>query len=553
MSDTPIIVNATADAITDAGGKTLAQTSAELGAHRDIPANSSNSSAATAPSAARVYSRNVLINVARIGVFGAIGVLLPAFLTHRLPVNVYGAWTLVLQIAGYIGYLDFGIQIAVAKYIAERAAANDLEGCGRHASAGAAVTCGTASLGVLLSVVFSLLVPRIFPSMPPALAKDVSRGVLLIGLSTALQLGTSAFSGIFIGLQRYAFPTSVDIISKFVYGLVLVIMVARHATLTQMGAGVAVVNTSAAVMQFLAWRFFAHHIAIRPALVEWPTVKRIVSYCAVLGIWTAGMLIITGLDTTIVGRVDFNETAFYAIAATPITFLTMTLHATLSPLIPAASAMSVTRSAAQMGELLARITRYAFMILQMSGLPLILFGYVVLSVWVGPVYAKHGLILLRILVLAHIVRNLCAPYASMVIATGMQSVATWAGVCEAVTNLGTSLVLGKMYGAVGVASGTLIGAVVGVAVHYALSMRYTQGILAIAPARLFRQGILRPSASILPTVLLLPLFWRPVNVHLTAVLVMLWAVLSGILFWSIDLTAEDRARILPVLRRPLHI
>lgn len=553
MSDSPIIVTATADAITDAAGKTLAQTSAEVDAQIGHSATPATSTETSAPSAARVYSRNVLINVARIAVFGAVGVMLPAFLTHRLPIEEYGAWILILQVAGYIGYLDFGIQIAVSKYIAEYDAAGDVEGCGQHASAGVAVTLGTATLGLILSIVISLLIPRIFPSMPPALAADVGRGVLLVGISTAVQLGSSAFAGIFIGLQRYAVPTFNDIVSKIVYAVVIIVMVAHHSTLTAMGLGVAVINIGSAIFQVVAWRLYAHQIPVSPRYVVWPVVKRMLTYCSVLGIWTAGMLIITGLDTTIVGRVEFAETAFYAVAATPITFLSMCLHAGLSPLMPAASAMSVTRTATQMGQLLARTTRYAFLILQMSGLPLILFGYYVLLFWVGPAYARHGLILLRILVLAHIVRNLCAPYATMVIATGMQKVATWAGVCEAVTNLGTSLVLGKLYGAVGVASGTLIGAVVGVVVHYTLSMRRTQGILAISPLRLLRQGVLRPSLSLLPTLLLLPIFWKPVPVHLAALYLMAWLITSVILFWQADLTRQERASIVPRLRGPLRI
>src|ERR1035438_8929041 len=83
--------------------------------------------------AARVYSRNVLISGLRTAVFAFSGVMVPAFLTHRLPPETYGAWTLILQIAGCISYLEFGIQIAVAKYIAEYTAANDWEGCHQHA------------------------------------------------------------------------------------------------------------------------------------------------------------------------------------------------------------------------------------------------------------------------------------------------------------------------------------------------------------------------------------------------------------------------------------
>ena len=505
-----------------------------------------------ATSAARVYSRNVLISAARIGVFACAGVLLPAFLTHRMPTSVFGAWTLILQIAGYVGYLEFGIQIAVSKYVAEFIASGDTDSCHRHASAGVAITGGTAALGIVLSVVFSLLIPRLFPEIPRALAKDVSHGVLLVGSSAALLLGTSAFPGIFLGLQRYAVPTSIAILSKLLYAVLLITMVAHGSSLIAMGAGVALLNTATALAQVLAWRWMAREIRVGIPWLQMAIVKRVLGYCAVLGLWTAGLLIISGLDTTLVGRLDFPETAFYAIAATPLTFLTMTLQAGLNPLMPAASALSVTHSAQQMGQTLLRSTRYAFLILQATGLPLFLFGYTILSVWVGPSYARHGLALLRVLVLAHIVRNLCAPYATMVIAVGMQRYATWAGLWEAVVNLSLSIVLGIHLGAIGVALGTLVGAVVGVLLHFLLSMRHTTSLLAISRRDLLRKGFLQSSLSLLPTVALLPVFWRPEHVAYTPAYVGLWAVASAILFWRTNLRAEERGTLCSKLRSRLH-
>ncbi len=502
-------------------------------------------------SAARAYSRNVLISAGRIGVFACAGVLLPAFLTHHMPTSVFGAWTLILQISAYVGYLEFGIQIAVAKYVAQFIAADDTESCHHHATAGVAITVASASLGLILSVVFSLLTPRLFPEIPSALAGDVSRGVLLVGSSSALLLGSSAFAGIFLGLQRYGVPTSISIANKLLYAVLLIVMVAHGSSLTAMGLGVAILNTATALGQGVAWWFLARQVRVGPAWLRFAVVKRVFSYCLVLGVWTAGLLIISGLDTTIVGRLDFAETAFYAIAATPLTFLCMVLQAGLNPLMPAASALSVTRSPQQMGQTLLRSTRYAYLILQISGLPLFLFGYAILRLWVGPVYAQHGLPFLRILVLAHIIRNLCGPYATMVIAVDLQRYATWAGFWEAIVNLTTSLWLGMHLGALGVALGTLIGAVVGVALHFLLSMRHTAAALAISRRQLLLRGLLRPSLPLLPTVLLLPLFWRPEITAFTPLYAIAWAAITGFLIWRSALTTKERDAAVGLLSKTL--
>ena len=73
-------------------------------------------------------------------------------------------------------------------------------------------------------------------------------------------------------------------------------------------------------------------------------------YCAVLTVWSVCMLFISGLDLTIVGHYSFSETAYYAIANAPTSFIMMIGRGTDEPLLPATSALSVHRNSAQMGE-----------------------------------------------------------------------------------------------------------------------------------------------------------------------------------------------------------
>ena len=519
----------TADPIEDAAGGPIAQVSTT-----------------------RAYSRNVLVSGLKMAVFAGSGVLLPAYLTHHLSSGAYGGWILILQLASYINYLDLGMQTAIAKYIAQYEAAGDAEECNRHASAGAAISCLTGLGGILLSVALAASVSHIFKGIPPAMSRDVSRGVLLVGASTAILLAASPFASYFIGLQRYAIPTFLQIANKLLYALVLIVMVAQHRSLTLMGASVAILNVLTALIQVGCWRFMLPQIQVRLSLVVYPIVKQMVVYCAVLGIWSSGMLIITGLDTTVVGHFDFTATAFYAIAATPVTFLGMLQHAALNPLMPAVSALSVTRTPDHLGRLLTRTTRYITLILEVSGLPLILFGTLVLTVWVGPTYAKHSLVLMRMLLLASIVRNICAPYATMVVATGRQKAATLSGVCEAVVNLASSLVLGKFYGAIGVAAGTLIGAVVGVLVHFLVSMPRTQDSIEVAPGRLFNIALIPACVAAIPTAILLFFFWRPVLVPYTLAIILVWALATAGLAWRPGLTASEHTQILSKFRQTIR-
>src|SRR5271170_3158047 len=67
----------------------------------------------------RTVAKNATANVVRGSATAAVAILLPHFLTHALDRDRFAAWSLMLQIAAYVGYLDFGLQTAVARFVAQ--------------------------------------------------------------------------------------------------------------------------------------------------------------------------------------------------------------------------------------------------------------------------------------------------------------------------------------------------------------------------------------------------------------------------------------------------
>jgi O-antigen/teichoic acid export membrane protein len=490
--------------------------------------------------AAATFTRNSLISVGRLLATTVVALVLPAYLTHRLPVKTYSAWVLLLQMSAYVGYLDFGVQTAVAKYVAEFEAKADSTGAGMRASAGLALMSLAAVLGVILTLTLAWRVPHLFAQMPPALYPSVRISLVLIGVSLSLGLLGSVPSAIFLGLQRYSVPMVISLLNRALYTIVVVSTVFLHGSLAIMGAGVAAVNVATGMIQISAWRRMASHVRLSFAGLDRVVLKQMLSYCSVMGIWTVGMLCVSGLDVTIVGHFDFGQTAFYSIATLPTNFMLSMMGAALGPLLPAASALSTSRSAEAMGELLSRLTRYSTVLLLLCGLPMMLGGYWILSLWVGAAYAAHTIAFLRVLLLANIVRNICLPYATMVVALSRQRVATASAITEAVVNLASSIWLARHYGAMGVALGTLIGSAAGVAMHFGISMGYTQVNFAIPRLRLLAGGIVRPASIAVPSALLLPMWWRTGPPSLTPALRIGWRSALG--YWP-GLSASRRTRV----------
>ncbi|HWZ52271.1 MAG TPA: polysaccharide biosynthesis C-terminal domain-containing protein [Granulicella sp.] len=498
------------------------------------------------------FARNSAANVLRLGLTSLVAILLPAYLTHHLPVATYGAWVLILQLGAYVSYLDFGVQTAVAKYIAEYEAKGDYDGCSRCASVGLAIMLAAAALGVVLTLLLAWRAPHLFRAMPPNLLADARISILFVGVSLSITLAASVFSAVFLGLQRYQVPMVSGVATRLLYAAVICVAVALHSSLATMGAAVAAANVAGALLQVVLWKRLAAHVKVTLQAIDRTMLRQMLAYCAVLTIWSVCMLFITGIDITLVGHYAFNQVAFYSIASSPTNLILLVIGAALGPLLPATSALSVARSPQQLGDILARTTRYSTIVLLLTGLPVVVGGYIILRLWVGSNYAVHSIEFLRILLLANIVRNLCAPYSTMVVALSRQRVATAAAITEAVVNLGCSIWFAKHYGAIGVAMGTLVGSFAGVAMHFGVSMAYTQTNFAVPRMQLFLKGILRPSAIALPSLLLLPLWWREAAPALN---VGMWAfgILGTLLLaWFAAITAAERSQLRRFLRRRLR-
>ncbi len=501
---------------------------------------------------AKTFTRNAFISVGRLFLSTLVALVLPAYLTHKLPVRTYSAWVLILQMSAYVGYLDFGVQTGISKYVAEFEARCDSIGSGMRASAGLAIMLCTSIVGVLLTLALAWRVPQIFGEMPPALYRDVRLSLVFVGISLSFGLFCSVFSSIFLGLQRYTVPTVLALLNRFFFTGVVVAAVARHSSLAWMGALVALVNIVTGLLQFAAWRRYVSHVRLSLRNLDFGMVRKMLAYCSALAVWSAGMLCVSGLDVTIVGKYAFDQTAFYAVATLPTNFMLSIMGAALGPLLPTASALAVSRSPAQMGDVLNRTTRYSTILLLFSGLPLLVGGYWVLRLWVGESYALHAIAFLRILVVANVIRSVCMPYASMLVATDSQKVAIAGATSEAVVNVVASVYLVQRVGAVGVAYGTLLGAFVSVAMHFAVSMHFTFSKFSVSRLRLLSAGMLRPLLIVVPTAVLWRSWWTVGPPLVPWPYVVGWLVSTLLLGWFGTIDAAERKALLGIVRRRLE-
>ncbi len=489
-------------------------------------------------------------NLVRMLLSMLVSLLLPPFLVHRMAPAEYSAWVLILQLSAYVTYLDFGVQTAIGKFVAEYDALGDRKAAREMVSSAFSLLSIASMAGCILVLVLTYRVPQIFHQMPAFLFHDVRVGLLCIGISVCFMLPFSVFMTTFTGLQQYGFPTLFISASRILSALCLVVVILLHGSIFEMAWAMAIFNIGTAIAQVVGWKQYASdRVPFSFFYFDRNCLRKLAEYCGVLSIWTMGSLLISGLDTTIVGHFDYGNTGYYAVAGSATNFMLMLTGNMLSPLLPAISSLQTERTPEQMGELLIRATRLGAAVLLAFGLPLLIGGYPLLTLWLGSSYAAKSVLFLEILVVGNIFRQLSFPYALFIVATGKQRYATVAPVAEAIVNIILSVLLARRYGAIGVAVGTLIAAFVGLAAHASISMRYTQATIAVHRLRLLTQGVLRPACSILPTLLILP-FWHRYNpwpanpAVLTA-----WIGSTLALLWWVVLSEAERGQVRALIHR----
>lgn len=401
-------------------------------------------------------------NVVRGGASAVVALILPHFLTRDLSVAKYAAWILMLQIAAYSNYLDFGLQTAVARYVAQAVERRDDGHRDRIISTTFILLSIAGLLALVIAVVIVFNMRRLFHSAPLGIIGELQNGALLLSASAAALLPLSTFTGVLVGLQSNEYPALAIGGTRLLGAAGVLILVRYTHSLAWLALCIAGFNFLGGILQYVFCRKLLPTMHIRLHEVTRKIVKELVHYCAGLTAFSVGMLLVGGLDVVIVGYFAFNASGYYAIAATVISFMVGMSGAVYTALMAPMAVMQERREYPRIRSLVLKTTRtgsYASLSLVIL---IILAGRPLLTLWVGPVYATHALPFLEILLWAQAIRLTGVAYSVALVATAQQNYGIAAALAEGITNLFASIIGAYYLGPIGVAWGTFVGSIVGV-------------------------------------------------------------------------------------------
>jgi O-antigen/teichoic acid export membrane protein len=441
-------------------------------------------------------AKNAFANVMRGGASAVVAIVLPHFLTRSLGPDRFAGWALVLQLAAYANYLDFGLQTAVARYLAGALEKGDHQLRDRLLSNAIAILAAAGVIAFCGLGIIAWQLPHLFRSVPPGLAGEIGLGVVTLGLSAAVGLPLSAYSGVLIGMQRNEFPAITVASSRLLGAIAVVVVVNQTHSLVWLSLCVGGFNLLAGFAQYAIAKKLLPGLRFSIASLDRAMTTELVRYCSTLSIWSFSMLLVSGLDVTIVGLFRFSAVGAYSNAATLIMFFTGLINAAYSAMLAPMAVLQARHDYGRISHLVLMTTRLNSYFSIGAIVVTFLFGEALVRAWVGPGYLSITLPALKILLIAQAVRLVGSSYGTALVSLGLHRYGILPAIVEGVSNLVLSVLGMALIGPAGVAWATLIAAVIAVSIIVLFILPRISELR--ISRRKFLHGILIPLFSALP-------------------------------------------------------
>ncbi len=475
--------------------------------------------------------KNATANLVRGGATAAVAIVLPHFLTRLLDAEHFSEWSLLLQIAAYASYFDFGLQLAVARFVAQALELGEQERQAKVINTALFLLSAISIVAFLLLIFVVTFCPHLFHGISPNILSDFRAAALVSSLGACVLLPLSTYTGVLIGIRRNEIP-ALAIGGSRIVGAAAAIAVA-HVThsLTLLALSVVLPNLIGGALQMIAVHRLTKVGHARVRHVSRRVGQELLRFCTGLAVWSFSVLFISGLDVSIVAHFQFAAVGFYSIAAMLITFLAGLTNAALSAIMAPIAALHARGESRRIAGILVSTTRLTVGVNCAVTVLIFLYGKLLLHAWVGPVYADKALPIAKVLAVAQTARLALAPYSVLLISVGEQNKNIVGAVCEALVNLFSSVLGMVVFGPIGVAWGTFAGAMCG-AFWPLMRTMHTVTEVRVSSAEFLRRAILPALVPLLPLLLLdclQPLFRVVSSASLSALCVIATVLLTGAL------------------------
>lgn len=490
----------------------------------------------------RRFALATLLNALGGGIGFLTSLLLTPLMIHTLGPKSYGLWILITSfsiVSGYLSILDFGIQSAVVKFVAEHHARGEQSEVNQVVSSSLYLFCGLALVGAAVLVVFSrFFVASIF-KIPHELIPMMQTLLYLLALQILFEFPGLAISAVVDGLQRYDVQRAIQIIYIVLYSLSLYVLLRAGYRLLAIGVTVLILAILRTTVLAVVGRRFMPGLRLTGRFDRALLVK-IARFSGEIFLIRLNAIVYYTMDKTIIA-VLLSSTILtqYDVANKFRNIAVVFLSLMTSQVVPVASRLWARGELKGLQKFFLVATKYQMAIALPAAVAVFLLARPFIYLWVGPSFAAAGglaqLFVLQVAFDAFVVIG----YNIMIGMNAVRPLMLVQLVTTTGLNLAISVFLTPRIGVAGVIWGTVIGTAASCVPYTRLYLRR----LDLEWGRLFRETLV-PSVSctvIFAVVLSTMLRVLPPStyVRMFAAGVVACAALA-VCFWAFGMTADER-------------
>lgn len=410
--------------------------------------------------------------------------LSPLVLARALDPAAYSAYILGAQIVPFLLILATPIQASLAPKFAHYIALGTADDIARLLRVAMRYFLLSAGLAVGIAIAFSLFLPDIL-GWHGSFAVDATKSVICLGVAAALTFPAFVITTYAAGHQNFAWDNILKCLGPYA-GLALVtgtwLLAAGSEGLLSLDwilelMAAATILAACAVLSLGARRlppkFWRRHDRTSMSIsFLWHDVKG--AYW-----WQICALLSVGMGPFLVSSISTKSVAPFAIAGSMMTVIAGVSSAMAGP-FSVKMADQVGSKAVERRALFGRFQRPFVLFLSTATAFLLLIPRSALSLWVGKHFGSEIADLLIPLALGNYLRQITAPYTMAVLGLGMQRKLWLSPTAEMVSSVVFGYLLGQSYGALGVAYGLLMGALVRLTLTLFYDLRLTYAALPLS-------------------------------------------------------------------------
>ena len=318
----------------------------------------------------------------------AIGILFVPFLLKTLGGEEYGLYKLMLATASYLSVLDFGLGGTITRYVIKYKTENDRKKEENLLAMGFTIYGILALCVILLAVVISFCIPRIYRASIMAEQFHYAKSIFLfVCTNTAVNLCNHAYNGLLLAYERYVYQRIVNIFKVLlrVTLLVGILPVIKYGIVI---AGIDLILSVSILLLNAGYTKYVLKCTIR--LHEWDfgLLREMLVFTSAILMQSVINQFNSNVDSMVLGMFTTTTT----VAMYSIVLQLFTMYSTLSTAVSSVYLPAISKAVfkgADDDEVTKRVvepSRIQLMILLLALSGFLLFGKDFIKLWVGTEY-----------------------------------------------------------------------------------------------------------------------------------------------------------------------